>query len=100
MTVACAPMPSADASLRRDGDSVHFTGPLTAAEVPTLWAQLQGRPKPAQLQLAGITRLDSAGLAMLARLAEDGPQLHGQPEGLQELCAAYRLDPQLRFQQS
>ena len=41
---------------------------------------------------------DSAGLALLAELAADGPlDVHGTPPGLTELCRAYRLTPTLGY---
>jgi phospholipid transport system transporter-binding protein len=98
-------MPSADptstgASVERTGDVLRFTGALLRADVATLWKQ-------AILQLDGVHRfdlnavshVDSAGVALLAELAErcDGVQVDGLPAGLSELRAAYRLTPTLAF---
>lgn len=96
-------MPTADAGdarARRDGDALVFEGTLDRAAAATLW-------RPAQGQLAGVTRLqldavqsvDSAGLALLAELLARAPEarLRGDPPGLAELRAAYRLGPQLDF---
>ena len=50
-----------------------------------------------------MTRLDSAGLALLAEAmvragtGGDAPRLAGAPEGLADLRAAYRLDAELGY---
>ena len=56
------------------------------------------RAGAARLDLHAVTALDSAGLALLAELAADGPlDVHGTPPGLTELCGAYRLTPTLGY---
>lgn len=89
---------SAAARVRRDGDVLRIDGLLDRAAVPAAWAGLR-------LQLAGVTavdvsavsRVDSAGLALLAELAAAGLRVTGAPPGLAELSAAYRLDASLGF---
>ncbi|MFI8693036.1 MULTISPECIES: STAS domain-containing protein [Gammaproteobacteria] len=87
-----------------DGSRVRLTGVLDRDAVVALWPRLQALPdNVSQLDLAGVTRVDSAGLALLAevtaRARADGRTLviHGTPDGFNELSAAYRLAPSLDF---
>jgi phospholipid transport system transporter-binding protein len=53
-----------------------------------------------RFDLQAVTRIDSAGLALLAELAARAGgaiAVDGTPAGLAELRAAYRLDPALGF---
>ena len=87
----------------REGDALVFTGPLDRAAVPALWTQ--AAPLAAGIRrfdLAGASSIDSAGLAMLAELAElagqgRGISIEGDPVGLAALRDAYRLDGNLAF---
>ncbi len=98
-------MPAAsDAGVRRDGDALVFTGALDRAAASALWplasAQLAGAQR---IVLTNVTTVDSAGLALLAELAAHLrargviPRFEGQPAGLTDLQAAYRLTPELDF---
>ena len=89
----------APATVRRDGDALVFAGAVSAASVPALWTEARRlRAGAARLDLHAVTALDSAGLALLAELAADGPlDVHGTPPGLTELCGAYRLTPTLGY---
>ena len=97
-------MPASDASVQRDGDALVFTGALDRAACPLLWADaskvLAGTQR---IVLTSVTTVDSAGLALLAELAARlraagaTPQCEGEPAGLSELRAAYRLTPGLDF---
>lgn len=98
-----APAP-AEAGVRRDGEALRFSGALVRATVPALWRA--AHPQAAGLRridIGDVSRLDSAGLALLAALAAGadarGPrvELTGTPPGLEELRAAYRLDAALGF---
>ena len=115
--------PTAGATVSRDADSLVFRGALARAAVPALWRQVQPlRAGIAQLDLTAVTLVDSAGVALLAELANgswaDGRQgnarpakgslatepgkgtgitVIGTPPGLAELRAAYRLDDGLAF---
>lgn len=92
----------------REGDALVFTGALGRDAVAPLWAPaLAGAAGAERYDLRAVTRVDSAGLALLAELASrqaDGSgtgrsgavELVGTPDGLQELRAAYRLDHALR----
>jgi phospholipid transport system transporter-binding protein len=95
---------ASDANVSRDGDALVFTGALDCAAAASLWprasAQLAGVQR---IVLTNVTTVDSAGLALLAELAAcvrasgTPPHLEGQPAGLADLQAAYRLTPELDF---
>jgi phospholipid transport system transporter-binding protein len=96
-------MPSAEvpvAAVERAGDGLCFTGALLRSDVAALWRQatpqLQGIRR---LDLTAVSRVDSAGVALLAELAArcGGVAIDGSPAGLAELRAAYRLAPTLEF---
>ena len=93
--------PDAAAGVRRDGATLVFSGALLRDGVAALWplalAQLAG---VARMDLRGVERVDSAGLALLAELASRAGgevAIDGAPAGLAELCVAYRLDASLGF---
>lgn len=95
-------MPVAEtASLERTGEALHFTGALLRDQVAGLWRQalpLLGGAR--RFDLTAVTRVDSAGVALLAELAARAggmPVIDGAPVGLAELRAAYRLQPDLGF---
>ena len=75
------------------------TSASSAVSVPALWNEARRlRAGASRLDLHDVTALDSAGLALLAELAADGPlDVHGTPPGLTELCGAYRLTPTLGY---
>jgi ABC-type transporter Mla MlaB component len=80
------------APLRLEGD-------LDARSVPALARRLRGQPLPAALALAGVTAIDSAGVAFLrtlqARAAAAGAALPLQhaPAHYHQLIAAHRVRP-------
>ena len=88
------------AAVERDGDGLSFVGALLRADIAALWRQatpqLQGIRR---FDLNAVTRVDSAGVALLAELADrcGGVIVDGAPAGLAELRAAYRLTPALGF---
>lgn len=94
---------SSMATVRRDGDALVFAGSLDRAACATLWAK--ARPLldgTRRLDLRQADRIDSAGLALLAELAElagrvDVDDVDGHPDGLAELRSAYRLDERLGY---
>ena len=96
-------MPVAEAaSLERAGETLRFTGALLRDQVAVLWRQalpLTGGAR--RFDLTAVTRVDSAGVALLAELAAhaagSGLVIDGAPAGLAELRAAYRLQPDLGF---
>lgn len=89
---------TAPAQARREGDVLRIEGLLDRAAVPALWAGLRPLLPGARAVDAGaVSRVDSAGLALLAELAARGLAIGGAPAGLAELRAAYRLDGSLGF---
>ncbi|MEO5565698.1 MAG: STAS domain-containing protein [Luteimonas sp.] len=95
-------MPGSEpASVARAGDALRFTGALLRDAVPMLWRQALPLVDGAQrFELNLVTRVDSAGVALLAELsalAGHVPNIEGSPPGLAELRAAYRLLPDLDF---
>jgi phospholipid transport system transporter-binding protein len=97
-------MPATDASVRKDGDRLVFSGTLERAAIAGLWAQaLPLLAGVARFDLHAVAQVDSAGVALLAELAErvrtqaGALAIDGAPAGLAELCAAYRLAPDLGY---
>ena len=103
-------MPSADpasvrptiggASVERAGDALRFAGALLRADVAALCRQATTRLKGVRrFDLTAVSRVDSAGVALLAELAGrcGGVVIDGAPAGLAELRGAYRLTPALAF---
>ena len=96
-------MPAAEgpASVTRDGEALRFAGALSRDEVPALWRQaLPLLVGVRRFDLAGASGVDSAGVALLAELASRAPAriaVDGNPPGLAELRAAYRLQANLDF---
>jgi len=93
------------ASVRRDGDALVFTGALDRAAAQALWpATLRALDGAQRLDLSAVPSLDSAGLALLVALASrlraagtSAVAVDGRPAGLAELCAAYRLTSALDY---
>jgi len=97
-------MPAASkASVIREGDALRFEGALDRAAAVALWPQVAGAAAVQRIVLTNVTTVDSAGLALLAELAARlraggaAPHFEGQPAGFAELCAAYRLTPDLEY---
>lgn len=97
-------MAAAAASVVRDGDTLRFGGALLRDGVAALWRALPGTVDGIRtLDLSGVERIDSAGLALVSLLAArcDGAELRGidtgAPEGFAELREAYRLGHGLAF---
>ncbi|MGV8931596.1 MAG: STAS domain-containing protein [Luteimonas sp.] len=93
-------MPASKASVMRDGDALVFTGALLRGDVAALWRQAsRALDGVRRFNLTAVPRIDSAGMALLAELANDGGTIviDGAPAGLTDLQAAYRLTPQLAF---
>lgn len=86
-----------------DGTLV-LSGPLDRDAASRLWPQLAAHAGSLRhIDLQQVSRVDSAGLALLATLAtlaSSDVTLTGAPDGLNELTAAYRLSPQLGFASS
>lgn len=89
---------SVAAQARRDGDVLRLEGLLDRAAVPSVWAGLRPLLSGARsIDASAVSRVDSAGLALLAELAAGGLRVVGAPAGLAELSTAYRLDTSLGF---
>lgn len=86
---------AAEARLGNDGTLV-LSGVLDRAAASILWPQLAAHAGRVQrVDLQAVSRLDSSGLALLSQLAGPALEVIGQPQGLDELVAAYRLDAHL-----
>lgn len=97
---ANAAAPNAPASVRRDGERLVFSGALDRPACAAVWKQVQPMLQGVRtLDLAAVSHVDSAGVALLAEVAalNPGASLLGSPVGLDELRAAYRLDHRLAF---
>ncbi|MGY0612928.1 MULTISPECIES: STAS domain-containing protein [unclassified Luteimonas] len=97
-------MPAAtEASVRRDGDALRVSGAVVREAVPALWRAAAAQVAGARsLDITAVTRLDSAGLALLSALGHatghgGAIDVSGAPPGLADLRAAYRLDASLGF---
>ena len=94
-------MPSAEAGVAREGEALRFVGPLLRAQVAPLWRQALPLAAGARrFDLTGVARVDSAGIALLAELAQRAGgevAILGAPAGYQALRDAYRLTPALGF---
>ena len=91
---------AADASafdITGEGDGFAFSGALTREHVARAWQACgSGRVAPARIDLARLTHLDSAGLALLSCLVQAGCAITHPPPALDALRAAHRLDEALR----
>lgn len=94
-------MPSAEAvSLQRDADTLRFSGELLTASIAGAWSRaLPMLAGVRRFDVAAVTHVDSAGIALLSELAEraGGVTIDGDPPGLSALRAAYRLTPALGY---
>jgi phospholipid transport system transporter-binding protein len=91
---------AATATLRREGDTLRFDGALVVAAIAGLWTPaLAALPGVRRIDLGAVTRVDSAGVALLAELVQRAGDvdLAGDPPGLSALRAAYRLTPALAY---
>jgi phospholipid transport system transporter-binding protein len=95
-------MPAAEpATVERAGETLRFAGARLRGDVAALWRRALSQVGGAdRFDLAAVTRVDSAGVALLAELAAragTAVAIDGMPPGLAELRAAYRLTPALAF---
>lgn len=100
-------MANRPASVVRDGDTLRFGGALLRDGVAALWRQLStgadGTTGIRALDLSGVERIDSAGLALMSLIAARGEGIElrgvaeGGPAGFAELREAYRLGHGLAF---
>ena len=94
-------MPNAEAiTLQRDADTLRFGGELLTARVQGVWTRaLPMLAGVRRFDVSGVTHVDSAGIALLAELAQRAGDVvvDGDPPGLSALRAAYRLTPALGY---
>ena len=95
-------MPAAEpATVARSGDTLRFSGALLREAVGALWKQAGTDVDGVRhIDLTAVSRVDSAGVALLAELAGrcgDEPAILGAPIRLPELRDADRLTPSLEF---
>jgi phospholipid transport system transporter-binding protein len=97
-------MQATEASVQRDGDALVFAGAIDRAAAAVLWPKALAALSGVQrIVLTKVTTVDSAGLALLAELAArlravgSEARIEGEPAGLSDLRAAYRLTPGLDF---
>lgn len=91
-------MADATAQVRRDGDTLVFSGALVRSAVAPLWTQARPLCAAARsFDLRAVTEVDSAGLALLAELSHAGMRILGTPPGFAELRGAYRLGAALEY---
>ncbi len=85
-----------------DGDALVFAGALDRPAVAALWpTALAAIGQVRRFDLRAVSHVDSAGLALLTELAARrayGIDLEGDPPGLTELRAAYRLADNLAYE--
>ena len=88
-------------TVTRKDDALVLTGALVRASVAGAWkSAIASIAGVRRFDLTGVSVVDSAGVALLAELAAraaGGLAIEGTPQGLEELRAAYRLDPSLAF---
>ena len=91
----------ATVALQRDADVLRFSGNLTvnATSAGAWTSALAALGGARRFDLTGVGHVDSAGLALLAELAQraGGVSIEGDPTGLAALRAAYRLTPALEY---
>lgn len=91
--------------IQRADESLRFVGALLRVNIAEAWKlalpQLSGVQR---FDLTAISRVDSAGVALLAALAAHAARagandvvIDGNPPGLAELRGAYRLTPALTY---
>lgn len=96
-----------EARLERTEAGIRVTGELTLVTVPDLWREsrglLQGGSGPCRVDLSGVTRSDSAGVALLVGWMKDCAGTHGDhliftgmPERMRALVAVSDLEDVLR----
>lgn len=79
---------------------LRLQGELDARSVPAMARRLRGAALPAAIDLAGVTSIDSAGVAFLRTLqaraaaaGQDVPALLNTPAHYHQLIAAHRVRP-------
>lgn len=91
--------PSSEPTLERDASTLTLRGRCDAAGVASLDLSRADYSGVRTLDISGVAQLDSTGVALISELvarvdARSGqrPALSGQPDGLEDLCRAYRIE--------
>lgn len=78
---------------------LRLDGELTLARAGAIWRAVLEAPPPVAIELAGVTGLDSAGVALLLALGDEAerrgqprPELRGLPQRYHDLCRAHRVE--------
>ena len=95
----------AESGIHQTNEMLALTGELVVTTVGKLWPRLNAALVHAHtIDLHGVSRLDSAGLALLVALVTTARSSYGKsiefsgsPIGLDALLAAYRLPPTLQL---
>lgn len=92
--------PSSKPALSREAATLSLAGPCDDAGVASLELAGIDFEGVRTLDIDGVRELDSTGLALISELvaridARTGrrPTLSGRPDGLEDLCRAYRIQP-------
>lgn len=96
---------SIDNSIQPRDQILTITGELIVGTVSSLWPRFHAAIAHTHIiNLEGVTRIDSAGLAVVVALVSSAQiafgksiQICGKPAGLDALLAAYRLPPTLHL---
>lgn len=93
-------MTPAGASVELRDERLVFDGALLRPLLAGLWPRLAKAPAISAIDLTRVSRIDSAGMALVGWLMDRHPQatLAGMPAGYEDLRIAYRLDQRLRFE--
>jgi phospholipid transport system transporter-binding protein len=83
-----------------EGSTLAIDGELTVTSSAARWRELRPKASAAHaIDLAGVTAIDSAGLAVVQALRRLARDAHGQlppvlhvPARMQQLCVAHRVD--------
>lgn len=92
-------MPKPKAAIERDGNRLRLSGVLSADAVARLHLDRQDMAGVEHIALDAVERVDTVAVALIAQLVSAAavsgtrPQVSGRPPGLEELCRAYRINP-------
>ncbi len=92
-------MPKPKAAIERDGNRLRLSGVLSADAVARLHLDRQDMAGVEHIALDAVERVDTVAVALIAQLVSAAavsgtrPHVSGRPPGLEELCRAYRINP-------
>lgn len=92
--------PKTEPRLQRRDSTLVLTGRLDAAGVAGMRVTRTDVEGVTAIDIGGVEALDSTGVALVADLVsrcggsgQARPSVEGRPPGLEELCRAYRINP-------